>query len=535
MASDAFNSLGGYTVGIPPIEVISDDGRVLANVSAEYVNSGTVLTDNLRYSNGQTYLAGSNTQVQYNNAGRFGSSANFVFNNSNKTLSVTNILIDGATQLSDISNVSILGGENGYVLQTDGLGTLSWAAGGGGGGNGSPGGSNTQVQFNDNGDFGGISSFTVNRLTGAVNANTITANTFTGNLIGSASSANTVGTVTNNAQPNITSVGTLSGLTVGGTTVSILFSGSGASLTSIPAANIVGSISRANTVTDNAQPNITSLGTLTSVSSTGVISTTANITGANINASNRVAASNIFATNNVNVGGTLIVTAPGNFSLLGNMNSNTSPNITLGIVDNVHITGGFNGYVLQTDGTGNLSWSAAGGNSGNGTPGGSNTQIQFNDAGIFGGNVNLTYNKTTSTLQVSGNLIANTVTIGSGVYSFATTSVYAATTSSSGANQVLWTVPSADVCSVDFTIISTDVVSNTRQTSKISSMILGDTVVFNEYAGLHINGGVGSFAVGYNAGDIVNPPTLQLKISPSSANLTNYNMLITTYAEECIC
>jgi hypothetical protein len=171
----------------------------------------------------------------------------------------------------------------------------------------------------------------------------------------------------------------------------------------------------------------------------------ANITGANINASNRVAASNIFATNNVNVGGTLIVTAPGNFSLLGNMYSNTSPNITLGIVDNVHITGGFNGYVLQTDGTGNLSWSAAGGNSGNGTPGGSNTQIQFNDAGIFGGNVNLTYNKTTSTLQVSGNLIANTVTIGSGVYSFATTSVYAATTSSSGANQVLWTVPSADV------------------------------------------------------------------------------------------
>jgi hypothetical protein len=41
---------------------------------------------------------------------------------------------------------------------------------------------------------------------------------------------------------------------------------------------------------------------------------------------------------------------------------------------------------------------------GNINPGGSNTQVQFNDSGNFGGNANLTYNKTTSTLTVNGTI-----------------------------------------------------------------------------------------------------------------------------------
>ena len=48
---------------------------------------------------------------------------------------------------------------NGYYLQTDTNGILSWAAGGGGGG-GSPGGSTTQVQYNNAGAFGGMPGFT---------------------------------------------------------------------------------------------------------------------------------------------------------------------------------------------------------------------------------------------------------------------------------------------------------------------------------------------------------------------------------------
>ena len=102
-------------------------------------------------------------------------------------------------------------------------------------------------------------------------------------------------------------------------------------------------------VTNAAQPNITSVGPLTSLSVTG----------------------------NVN----------GNLKLAG--------------IANLKIPGGTNGYVLQTDGTGNLSWTAQTGGGGNGVPGGANTQIQFNDAGVFGGQAGFTFDNTSNTLSVS--------------------------------------------------------------------------------------------------------------------------------------
>jgi hypothetical protein len=72
-----------------------------------------------------------------------------------------------------------------------------------------------------------------------------------------------------------------------------------------------------------------------------------------------------------------------NITQVGNLNINT-----------LKIIGGADGQYLQTDGTGNLVW-ASGGSSGNGEVGGSNTQIQFNDAGNFNGNTGFTFNKTT--------------------------------------------------------------------------------------------------------------------------------------------
>ena len=47
--------------------------------------------------------------------------------------------------------------------------------------------------------------------------------------------------------------------------------------------------------------------------------------------------------------------------------------------------------------TATTSGSAGGG----GTPGGLTTQVQFNDAGVFGGDANFTFNKTTDTLTVT--------------------------------------------------------------------------------------------------------------------------------------
>ena len=75
---------------------------------------------------------------------------------------------------------------NGYYLQTDNLGVLSWAAGGGGGG-GSPGGSNTQVQFNDAATFGGAAAFTYDKTTYTLGLGVASTSTGTFNLYNSAS------------------------------------------------------------------------------------------------------------------------------------------------------------------------------------------------------------------------------------------------------------------------------------------------------------------------------------------------------------
>ncbi len=74
---------------------------------------------------------------------------------------------------------------------------------------------------------------------------------------------------------------------------------------------------------------------------------------------------------------------------------------------------GSNNFVLKTDGTGNLSWVAQSGGGG-GSPGGANTQLQFNDNGSFGGISTLTYNGSNlsmgdvSNIKITGG-VANSV------------------------------------------------------------------------------------------------------------------------------
>jgi len=88
--------------------------------------------------------------------------------------------------------------------------------------------------------------------------------------------------------------------------------------------------------------------------------------------------------------------------------SGTLGNITVSVA-NLHITGGSNGYVLQTDGAGNLSWTAQTGGGGNGNPGGANTQVQYNNAGSFGGSASFTFDRTSNVLTVNGNISAGNV------------------------------------------------------------------------------------------------------------------------------
>jgi hypothetical protein len=225
------------------------------------------------------------------------------------------------------------------------------------------------------GNVSNVGNITLVSGTSANLGNLVTANYFSGNgslltsipganvtgyvpnatAANTAGSATTAGTVTTAAQPNITSLGTLTSLTISGNLSANYFTGNGSTLTDITGANVTGYVplattaNTASTVTTAAQPNITSLGTLSNLTSGGTI------------------------------------------------NFTTASNVSLGDIGNVHITGGAAGYVLQTNGSGVLSFASAGSTG----IAGSNTQVQFNDGGSFGASTAFTFDKGTNTLTAT--------------------------------------------------------------------------------------------------------------------------------------
>ena len=147
--------------------------------------------------------------------------------------------------------------------------------------------------------------------------------------------------------------------------------------------NVVGTADTAKQVTENSQPNITSVGTLTSLTVSGDLT------------------------------GTLSTAAQPNITSVGNLTGLRVTGVSnVGPIGNLKISGGTNGYVLQTDGTGNLSWANLSASLGNANVAGSNTQIQYNDGTNLAGSANLTFNATTSTLSVIGNINSTNANLG---------------------------------------------------------------------------------------------------------------------------
>jgi hypothetical protein len=83
-----------------------------------------------------------------------------------------------------------------------------------------------------------------------------------------------------------------------------------------------------------------------------------------------------------------------------------------GTVFQLPSSNGTNGYFLQTDGNGVTSW-VTGGGSGSGVVGGSNTQVQFDNAGNFGGSPNLTWVSPTLTVGAAGSATGQLALAGS--------------------------------------------------------------------------------------------------------------------------
>lgn len=275
---------------------------------------------------------GSNTQLQYNNNGLLGGIPNVTYNGSKLSL-------------GNVANVLMTGGTNGYVLQTDGTGNLSWTAQSGNGGNGTPGGANTQIQYNDAGSFGGNAGFTFNEVDGNVNmpANLIVAGTIYGTIAGTittANFANYAGNVTVSSQPNITSLGNLTNLNT-----------ANANLGNVATANyFVGEVLTVS------QPYITSLGNLTALTVQGMTTiqeatekVTANSTGSTGTINYDVLTQAIYLkTSNATANFTLNIRGNSSVPLNTVMSSNQSLTCTY-----VNINGatGYYANVIQIDGT----------------------------------------------------------------------------------------------------------------------------------------------------------------------------------------
>jgi hypothetical protein len=122
-----------------------------------------------------------------------------------------------------------------------------------------------------------VGTLTSLSVSGNITAGNVSATTFTGALSGAATSATTAGTANSVAGANVT--GTVANATFA-TTAGSANSVAGANVTGTVAnatfATSAGSATTAGTVTTAAQPNITSVGTLTSLSVSG------NVTGANV-------------------------------------------------------------------------------------------------------------------------------------------------------------------------------------------------------------------------------------------------------------
>ena len=302
----------------------------------------------------------------------------------------------------------------------------------------------TSNYFSGNGSL--LTSITGTNVTGNVNyaitsnwANV--ANSVAGtNVTGQVGNALVAGTVYTAAQPNITSVGTLAGVTATG--VVNLTGASNVSLGPVANVHITGGTSGQYLQTDgsgtlswasisstvsnisNGTSNVaiaasggnitlvvggTTIETISSggANITGYMTATGNITGGNISGGNLVSA-NYFT-------GVLTTAAQPNITSVGTLTSlSVGGTLSLNAIGNLYIPGGTNGYVIKTDGSGNLSWAASSSGSGNANISGSNTQIFFNDGGsnTLGASAGLTFNKSTNTLAATNLSVSGTTNLG---------------------------------------------------------------------------------------------------------------------------
>lgn len=444
MAIKALNSVGGFSVGENLLTVVLSNGDITtgnANLTGNIL-AGYVLTDNYRYANGDPVdfqlPAGNAYEVQFNNFGDFGATQDFVFTPANATL-----LINGLVQSNTIatdSTISAGGNVTAPFFLGNVIGNIS--------GNIVVPGTNTSVIYNDSGNAGSSDAFQFDEVSNVLtltgnfvvqnisNANLISANYFNGTLI------------TSN-QPNITSVGNLTSLSVVGNidaaninvtnNLSVTSNVTSSNLTVTSTANLsvlIASNLQYPNVDGSANQVLVTDGNgvlgfadanghfIANGTSNVFVNSNANITISSNGVSNVVVISNsgLYVTGLANVSGNVTganLNTSGLISATGNVNGNNFSGNSLSVVGNIN-SNNVNVNALTT--TANLS--ITGFVNGNLLPG-SNNSSNLGTAGqtwgnlyigntIYIGNANLTEsngNIVISNIQLQGNTVVSTLSV----------------------------------------------------------------------------------------------------------------------------
>ena len=200
-SSISINSNANITVSVNGTSNVAVFSSNTFNVNGNVIATG-VKTDNLYYANGNPWdlqqPAGSNTQLQFNNNDSFGASANLTFNSSTNLLTVTGNIAANNANLGNAATANYLFATSGTLTLANGVIAVS-------------------------GTTGGLFASTLTDLNIGLVANVVMGSssgnvTIQGNLKsnGGVTGTTLTGTLTTNAQPNITSIGTLANLSVTG-------------------------------------------------------------------------------------------------------------------------------------------------------------------------------------------------------------------------------------------------------------------------------------------------------------------------------
>jgi hypothetical protein len=431
-------TLTGLTIGNATANAIFGNGTInsTGNITAPFVFANVV--GNI---SGNFAVTGSNGEVIFNREGNAGSSNGFTFNNTSNALSVNGTI----TAPNFTANTGVFTGNGSALTALDASNISS--------------GTLAQARLaNSNIILGSATLALGTTTTTLAGLTSVTSTTFVGALTGAATSATTAGTVTTNAQPNITSVGNLTGLTIGNATSNVVISNSGTinSTGNITApfvfANVQGNISGNFAVTGSngevifnkegnaGSSNAFSFNNATNVLSiTGTINASGNANVLNLGTTRVIATGNVSATqliSNIATGtAPLVVTSTtqvanlnaatagtaGSATTAGTVTTNAQPNITsVGTLTGLTVGNATANTIFGNgtiNATGNITALTFFGNlvgniSGNIVVPGSNTEVIFNKEGNAGASNGFTFNNATNALSVTGNITGSNLVTG---------------------------------------------------------------------------------------------------------------------------